>query len=518
MISLRNVKVPMRTKKTAEVSVAAPVGGWNARDAVAAMHKHDAVILENFWPGTNSVILRKGYADHATGLPDQVETLMVYNGGATSTLFAASGTAIYDATSAGAIGAAVKSSMTNARFQYVNFTTAGGAIYLLAVNGADKLLSWNGTAWHLDGDGTHDITNFDTATATNITVFKNRIWLIGTNSLKAWYLQGSAVAGAATALDMSSLCQKGGYLVAAMTWTLDAGYGIDDHLVFITSEGEVLVWRLTDPSTPSGIALAGVFTMGAPIGRRCWIKYGGDLLIITNEGVVALAKRLPAVGGSPAATITDKIKLAVAYAVDSSGTNFGWQLIQFPDENQLYLNVPIEEGDNQQQYVQNNITGAWCNFTGWEANCWELFNDQLYFGGDMVVARAWFGTDDNGSNIQGRALQSFQAYGGARQKQCKMIRYHLRTDGTPELYGNVNVDYDFSDNAAPLSTSPPVYGLWDVGLWDTALWGSGMVASAEWQGATGIGYTFAPFLKIATDGIRLEWMATDMVFEPGGTI
>lgn len=517
MIAPTRKHIVRGVQRSSTATVAAPVGGWNARDALAAMHKHDAVVLQNFWPGTSSVKLRKGYTEHATGLPDAVETLMVYNGGGTSTMYAASGTAIYNVTSPGAVGAAVKSSLTNARFQYVNFTTAGGAIYLLAVNGADKLISWNGSAWHDDGDGTHDITGFDTVNATNITVFKNRVWLIGTNSLKAWYLQINAVAGAATALDMSSLCAKGGYLVAAMTWTLDGGNGMDDHLAFITSEGEVLVWQLTDPTAPSGIRLVGVWQIGAPVGRRCYLKYGGDLLLITNEGVVALAKRLPAVGGNPSASITDKIQIAMADAVTQYGANFGWQLLNYPNANQLYLNVPVGEGD-QQQFVQNNITRAWCNFTNWDANCWELFNDEPYFGGDGVVNQAWSGTTDNGANIDGLALQSFQAYGGARQKQCKMLRYHLRSDGAPRIFGDVNVDFDLSDRSAELTTSAPDVGLWDIGEWDIAVWGSDLVASADWQGATGIGYTFAPLLKTATNGIQLEWSATDMVFEVGGTI
>jgi len=501
------------------ITVAAPVRGWDAKNAFGDMDPLNAVTLENFWPATNTVNIRKGYSAHVTGITGQVESLMTYNGGATSTMFGAAGTSIYNVTSAGAVGAAVVTSLTNARFEHVNFTTAGGAIYLLMVNGADKLRSWNGSAWHADGDGTHDITGVDTATATNITVFKNRIWLTQTGTLKAWYLQINAVAGAATALDMSSLCQLGGYLVAAMTWTLDGGQGMDDHLAFITSMGEVLVWQLTDPTSISGISLIGIWRIGAPIGRRCWIKYGGDLLIITNEGVIALAKRLPAVGGSPGATITDQIQLAMNNATTSYGANFGWELLMFPKENQLYLNVPVTAGASQQQYVQNNITGAWCKFTRWEANCWELLNNAPYFGGNGVVNKAWDGTTDNGASIPGFAIQSFQTYGTALQKQCKMIRFHFQSDGVPAIYGNVNVDYDLSDTSAELSSGTGGgSGVWGTGTWDSATWGSGLVNIADWEGATGIGYSFAPIIKTATNGIQLQWAATDLMFEVGGAL
>jgi hypothetical protein len=509
-------KIP-RQQSAQTVTVAAPIGGWNARDALGAMDPLDAVTLQNFWPGTNSVILRNGYTKHATGLPAQVQTLMAYSSGTANKLFAVSDGKIYDATSAGAVGAAAVSGLTNSKFQYVNITTTGGS-YLMAVNGADKLRTFDGTNWHTDGDGSpYDITNVDTATVSNITLFKNRIWLTTSNTLKAWYLPANSIGGAAVALDMTSVFQFGGYIMAGMTWTLDAGYGVDDYLVFITSNGEALVWRLTDPTTPGGISQIGLYKLGAPIGRRCYTKFGGDLLVITQDGVVPMSGALQSSRLDPRVSITNKIQYAMSSAISTYGANFGWQLLYYPKENQLILNVPITEG-TQQQYVMNNITKSWCNFTGWAANCWELHIDDPYFGGDGYVGLAWNGNTDDTSDIAGFSLQSFQSYGTALQKQCKMIRYHLQTNGSPAVFGNVNVDYNLADESAQLNFSTSIYGLWDSGLWDTAIWGAGLVPSADWQGATNIGYTFAPLLKTATQGIQLQWVATDLVFEGGGVL
>jgi len=302
-----------------------------------------------------------------------------------------------------------------------------------------------------------------------------------------------------------------------MTWTLDAGYGMDDYLVFITSNGEVMVWRLTDPTTPSGIAMTGLWKVGAPIGRRCWIKYGGDLLIITQDGVIPMSGALQSSRLDPRVSITNKIQYAVSQAVSLYGQNFGWSLLYYPKENQLIMNVPIATGQ-EQQYVMNTITKSWCNFTGWLATCWEIYQDDPYFGGNGYVALAWNGTVDDTSNINGFALQSFQNYGSATQKQCKMIRYHLLSNGTPAIFGNVNVDYDLSDQSAQLNFSAQQYGVWDSGLWDIAYWGGGLSPIADWQGTTGIGYSFAPTLNTATQGIELQWVATDLVFEAGGVL
>ena len=509
-------KIP-RQQSAQTVTVAAPIGGWNARDALGAMDPLDAVTLQNFWPGTNSVILRNGYTKHATGLPAEVQTLMAYSSGTSNKLFAVSDGKIYDATNSGAVGAAVVSGLTNSKFQYVNITTPA-ASYLMAVNGADKLRTFDGTNWHTDGDGSpYDITNIDTATVSNITLFKNRIWLTTNNTLKVWYLPVNSIGGAAVALDMTSIFQLGGYIMAGMTWTLDAGYGVDDYLVFITSNGEALVWRLTDPTTPTGISQIGLYKVGAPIGRRCYTKFGGDLLVITQDGVVPMSGALQSSRLDPRVSITNKIQYAMSSAISTYGANFGWQLLYYPKENQLILNVPISVG-TQQQYVMNNITKSWCNFTGWAANCWELHIDDPYFGGNGYVGKAWNGNTDDTSDIAGFGLQSFQSYGTALQKQCKMIRYHLQTNGTPSVFGNVNVDYNLADESAQLNFSTSIYGLWDSGLWDSAIWGAGLVPSADWQGATNIGYTFAPLIKTATQGIQLQWVATDLVFEGGGVL
>ena len=509
-------KIP-RQQAAQTVTVAAPIGGWNARDALGAMDPLDAVTLQNFWPGTNSVILRNGYTKHATGLPAEVQTLMAYSSGTSNKLFAVSDGKIYDATSSGAVGAAAVSGLTNSKFQYVNITTSA-ASYLMAVNGADKLRTFDGTNWHTDGDGSpYNITNIDTATVANITLFKNRIWLTTNDTLKVWYLPVNSIGGAAVALDMTSIFQLGGYIMAGMTWTLDAGYGVDDYLVFITSNGEALVWRLTDPTTPTGISQIGLYKVGAPIGRRCYTKFGGDLLVITQDGVVPMSGALQSSRLDPRVSITNKIQYAMSSAISTYGANFGWSLLYYPKENQLILNVPITVG-TQQQYVMNNITKSWCNFTGWAANCWELHIDDPYFGGNGYVGKAWNGNTDDTSDIAGFGLQSFQSYGTALQKQCKMIRYHLQTNGSPAVFGNVNVDYNLADESAQLNFSTSIYGLWDSGLWDTAIWGAGLVPSADWQGATNIGYTFAPLIKTATQGIQLQWVATDLVFEGGGVL
>src|SRR6185295_8467050 len=88
-------RIPRYRTTSRTKTIAAPIGGWNAKSAIGEMPPLDAVTLTNFWPGTSSVYLRKGYTQFATGFgSNQVETLMAYSGGTTNTLFAAAGTKI----------------------------------------------------------------------------------------------------------------------------------------------------------------------------------------------------------------------------------------------------------------------------------------------------------------------------------------------------------------------------------------------------------------------------------------
>ena len=216
--------------RATSVSLPAPVGGWNARDSLADMAEDDAVTLTNLFPSTTSVNVRNGYTKHSTGYSAAVETLMQYAGGATSELFAIAGGEIFDATAGGAIGAAEVTGLTNSRWQYVNLATAAGTFIELC-NGADGVYTYNGTSW-VDQSG--NITGVTASNLIGINLHKNRVWFIESNTLRAWYLPTQSISGAAAALDLRAFCSRGGYLMAMGTWTIDAGYGVDDLAVFIT--------------------------------------------------------------------------------------------------------------------------------------------------------------------------------------------------------------------------------------------------------------------------------------------
>lgn len=506
--------------RSSSISLPAPVGGWNARDAIGDMDPADAVYLTNYVPTPSDVELRKGYSQFVTGISGQVESLMVYNSPTTSKMFGAAGSSFYNVSTQGAVGAAVQTGLSNARWQSINISTSGGS-FMLNVNGSDKLRGYDGTNWWTDGDGTHDITGVDTSTCIQINLFKNRVWLVQKNTLKVWYLGTNSIAGAANALDFQSIARKGGYLVAMGTWTIDAGVGVDDHAVFVTSQGEVIVYAGTDPSSSTTWALVGVWEIGAPIGRRCFLKFSGDLLLITQDGLVPLSGALQSSRVNPRVALTDKIQSAMSNAATSYGSNFGWQIVYYAKANLLFLNVPVSEGSSQEQYVMNTINKSWCNFQGWNANCWTIFNDEPYFGANGFVGKAWDTYADNSTNINGLGKQAFNYFRSPGQlKRWTMMRPIIGSNGTPSILANINVDFDDSGATSALTFSQSTSYTWDgvTSLWDTATWGTDIVILKNWQGVNGVGYCCAPRLQTASMGITVKWISTDLVFERGGIL
>jgi hypothetical protein len=186
----------------------------------------------------------------------------------------------------------------------------------------------------------------------------------------------------------------------------------------------------------------------------------------------------------------------------------------------VFVNVPVQTGNVQEQYVMNAITKSWGQFQGWDANCWALFKDDIYFGSNTYVGKAWNTNQDDGVAIPSNGLQAFNYFGSpGTLKHFKMMRPTFLTNGSPDIQGAIAIDFNTATPTAALATTtPPLGAVWDSAVWDTALWGADLSVSNPWQGAAGVGYAGAPRLIAETDGMQLQWVSTDIVVEPGAIL
>lgn len=500
-------------------TIPAPVGGLNDRDSLAQMSSLDAVIMTNWWPEPSRLVTRRGHTEWATGFTDPVETIIEYtppNG--LVELFAASGGDIYDITTSGEVDTPVVTDQSNAKWQEVSASTAGGN-FLYLFNGEDKPLLYDGTEWKsIDDASTPAITGVATTLLIQGVVFKNRLFMVEKDSLRLWYLDVASIGGAASGIDLGTIFQRGGYLVGLYSWTLDAGSGSDDHLVAISSNGEVAVYAGNDPDTAGDFNLIGLFYLGRPIGRRCAVKFGGDLLIICEQGVYPLGRGLLSSAIDRRAAITDKIQNSISRAIGSYRTNFGWEIALFPEENALILNVPKGNGQNY-QYAQNTITQAWTMFKGWDAITFKNTGFGLFYGDSNSVKRAWVGNVDGQSMIECDVLQSFQAFGkGVQNKYFTLLKPYLSSDGNPSVLYGVNGDYFPQEATGQLNYIPPGGMVWGEMVWGQMVWGGSTRQISGWNTVGGVYKTAAIRLKVQNNGSSTEWASTDFVFQRGGII
>lgn len=365
------------------------------------------------------------------------------------------------------------------------------------------------------------VTGVNSSNFINVNLFKNRLWFTEKNSQKIWYLPVDSLAGVAEDIDFGGIATSGGYLQAMGTWTLDAGQGADDYAVFVTSMGAVLVYNGTDPTTPETWALKGVWQLGQTFSRRCFYKWSGDLLLLTQDGLVPLASALQSSRLDPRINLTDKIYYAVSQAASQYYDNFGWQILYYASQNMLILSIPTDGG--MEQYVMHTITKSWARFTGIQAYCWVNSGDtDVHFGGNGYIGTFYDSFADNHTNITGSVQQAYTYFDSPGQlKRFTMVRPILQSSGgVPGVYVGINVDFDTQDNLGAVSFNPGNLGVgdWDVAQWDDAVWAGGLTTTKIWQGVTGIGFAASINLNVASQNIELHWASTDYVMEAGGVL
>jgi hypothetical protein len=512
---------PGRQQVSRGKSLPAPVGGWDAVSPIADMPEDRAVALENWFPSTGDVRVRRGHIEHCDGMGSSVvDTLMVYNGltVASSAMFAVTDGTIYDVSASGAASATTET-VANNRWQYVNFTTSGGK-FLWCCNGTDNPLHYNGSVWAEPA-----ITGITASDIINVNGHKNRLWFVLKDSTKAAYLATGAVAGAATTFELGGLFTRGGYLVAMATWTRDGGAGTDDLGVFISSRGQAAVYAGTDPSSASTWELIGVYDVGPPIGYRCFTKVGAELMLLNLDGVLPLSKGLVLDRAAQSqVTITLNINNAINEYARLYKDNFGWELVPYAKGTMAILNVPVQEGVNQIQPVMNTITGAWCKFTGLNANTWAVFKDGLYFGGnDGIVYQADTGAIDVETPIDAIGQSAYNYYDmKGRLKQWKLIQPLLTTDSDNRPAIGISTDYRDNATLGTPSSTASVSALYDVAVYDTDVYAVEGRTVADWTSIAGVGQCAAIHFRArtgdvgSTGDVIMRLNGFNVIFEPGG--
>lgn len=507
-------------------TVTPPIGGLNGRDPLADMSAKDAFTLDNLFPGTARVYSRKGHVQFSSGaLAGPVQTLETYTGAAGDQMLAWAGTKMYNASLAAAVE--LKTGLLNATPITAMFSNAAdNAQHMIVVNGQNTPYRYGGAAVAdlvLTGvSGSASTLNF-------VYTFKGRLYFGQRDKLGFYYLPVGQIQGALGFFDLAQVAKLGGYLQAIASFSMgEAGDSPQDYIVFITSKGECIVYAGFDPGVAANWELVGRYYTAQPIGQRCTVNYGTELVIITLDGALPFSEirragdsKSQSANAGTYQAITAKLGKYLS-ELNANASIAGWMGIQYTGEDGwLLLNVPITQtiSGGYYHYVMNTKTNAWTRFTNWNGLTFTVFNRRLYFGTFAgLIMLADEGRQDNGSSITFDCQQAYNYFEdgsgiGALQKHFQWASLLVSCDGVPPLSGKYSVDFT-EDRPVYVNTPAAPDGTpWDVGFWDTAVWGDDARTQRFIITLNKGGYAGSLWLRCSLDGLTFAWYATQFVME-----
>jgi hypothetical protein len=484
----------------------ASTGGFRSDKPLEELPPDAASTLINFFPEPGYLRPRNGSNNFATGLGAPVQTLMAYFGETSNRLFAVAGTNIFDVTSPVVNPTAIFSSVTNANMSSTPFTTSAGT-WLIACNGVDPVIEFNGTAW------VNAAITGNTNPLLAVCSYQSRLYFLERGTGMLWFMPTLGITGAlAGSLNIGALFEFGGLPVDIATWTAATVSGPVLMLCIISSEGEVIVFTGSDPTSASSFSKLASFKMGFPIGtggtnvgggNKCLFPMGGDLAIMTVDGVVPISKAItldPSAIDSSA--LTGPIAPTYLAAVQTVGrATPGWQIMVYPSRRMAILNVP-DPVSGVYQLVMDTETQAWTRFNGMPATVWFAYEGGLFFGTSVgTVVQADIGANDNGAPIDCLCVGAWQRLSdGFAPKVTTLVAIDGIFDGTAAMFAGVSVNFN------PVIPQSVGGGLgastaaeWDVSLWDVGMWG-GSTGNHLIFDASGSGVVFAPTYRALING------------------
>lgn len=527
------IRLPPQRPQVAQIkSIPAPVGGLNVLSAINFMPQTDAIELTNWIATQYGVRTRKGWREWVIGMTDQVRTIMEWapdRSLVTYKLFAATDNNIYDvssSTNVPVVSLALAGVAGCGRFSDTNMqNTAGDFLLIAAHTGGYKY--YNGAAWTTPafGGGAGQISGCDPALFSYVQMWKRRAWFHEKGTSHIWYLPVDSITGAAAKLDIGPQLEHGGIVSFIARWTIDAGEGVDDYLVVGGENGDIVIYKGTDPASSATFGLVGVWYVGKlPIGKRATIQYGGDLLILTAIGLQPLSYVTRGGQSLLRASSVDYLKKVQPLFSDlltNRSNQEGWEMALSLEEGLLVVQTPPNSTLLYEQYALNTNTNTWSKFTNMSMA--TIFSGQLgaFFGTtDGKICQFLTGFFDQvaygaavGNGIPGVIQPAYSYYGYQGTKQFQMVRPTFLAADRPNV--TIGMVVDFQQNiltAAPIYASP-VGALWDVALWDAAVWGGALITYNDWYAAGAIGFAGTPYLN--TICVADTFLASlDVMFEP----
>ena len=356
---------------------------------------------------------------------------------------------------------AEKTGFANDDWVHAPFTDGAGAVHTFLANGVNIPQEYTHTAGLQDSSFTiPDGVMLDSPLS-----YKNRLYFIG-GAWDIYYGGVQSISGALTKFSMGSFFKKGGKILSITNWTQDAGSGVDDLFVIISTEGEVMIYQGSNPDADDWKSL-GVFTIPRPITKRCCEMVGADVAVITESGYYPLSR-----------VLSDQRANRTAISSKLNGITNGrdytkrWDIKYFTKNGWLIVNAPSKiERYAYEQHVLNTNTNAWCRFVGMDSVGWCILFDRIFFCNGNGIFEANRGTTDDGNYITYQIQKAYNTFGTPLKKQLMRVIPRFYSLKNEYFYKRINIDFKEGNRSVlPEITGFGYSSYWDEAIWDESYW------------------------------------------------
>jgi len=459
------------------ITIPAPTRGIIMHENEAFMGPGSCIVSDNWLPTMRGVKLRGGCIRYCV-LPETTMVVSAFeytHGTSNQRMFAGNATKLYDVSSTTPV--LVQAGQLSGNYAAAQITSAAGVDTLTAVNDAgDFPLQFNGSAWtvlnasqiNASGPGSTNV-----AAGKNLTYvwkYRSRLFFVEADSMNAWYLGIDSIAGTLQKIPLAGNATKGGKLLFGASWSVDAGDGIDDKCVFVTDLGEVLIFTGNNPADPANWRQEGRYALSPPLGMNGHISVGGDLIILTVDGMVPLSLAITKDAGQlELAMLTRAIKPLWRDNVDEKRA-FAWSAKKWDEFGGIFIAIPGGQVGQRYCLAANNATGAWGRCMGWDATCFIRQRADCFFGTQdgviMQMDRTGF---DDGQPYLATLVGGWEMFQAPSQQvvwhQARAIfNASVREPFQPQI--SACTDFILTlPPAPPIGLDIPLADVWDQGQW-----------------------------------------------------
>ena len=284
--------------------------------------------------------------------------------------------------------------IADGHFSTAQLANAGGEWLIAANDTGDAVLRYDGISWvqliagYVPPSDSRGLLEFIfpprtprlALGITQVWKYRRRLFFIQGGTMNAWYGDIDAVAGDLKLIPLSGSFTKGGSLLFGCAWSVSAGDGIDDKCIFVTTEGEIAIFTGTNPGDFQNWKQQGRYQMAKPMGKNSWVNIGGDVLIITVDGIVPISQALVKdIAALEFSALTRIIHPLWKEEILDKNDRF-WSMCKWDEFGGLFVTLPGGFEGDWRCFVANTVTGAWCRFTGWDALHFCTLSGNMFFG------------------------------------------------------------------------------------------------------------------------------------------